>query len=117
LRRRQGDLDGALADFEQAIRFDPGDAAAYNGRGRVRHARGDLPRAITDYDQALRLDPHFANAYNNRGTARKAMGDLEGAVADYLRALQFAPADGPFRATFERNLATARRRLADGSGK
>lgn len=109
LRRRRGDLDGALADYAQAIRFDPENAGAYNGRGRVHHARGNITQAIAAYDQAVRLDPQYANAYNNRGTARKASGDLDGAIADYMRAVQLAPSDGPYRATFERNLAAARR--------
>jgi tetratricopeptide (TPR) repeat protein len=40
-RRETGDLEGALADFEAAVRMDPGNAAA---RQAVEYVRRRLPR-------------------------------------------------------------------------
>jgi tetratricopeptide (TPR) repeat protein len=37
----KGDLDRAFADYDQAIRLDPHDATAYNGRGNVYQAKQD----------------------------------------------------------------------------
>src|SRR5437588_5235019 len=43
---RKSDLDRAIADFSEAIRLDPKDAATYNGRGLAYEAKGETDRAI-----------------------------------------------------------------------
>ena len=68
----QGDLDRAIADYDQAIRLDPNNASAYNNRGIAGFQKGDYDHAIADYNQAIRLDPSLAAAYNNRGDAWRA---------------------------------------------
>jgi tetratricopeptide (TPR) repeat protein len=55
-----------LADYSEALRLDPGRAAAYINRGVAWAARGEYDRALADYSEALRLDPRYADAYNNR---------------------------------------------------
>jgi tetratricopeptide (TPR) repeat protein len=65
----KGDLDSAIADYDQAIALDPKDAIAYNGRGNVYYDRKDYDGAIADYVQAIMLDPKLALAYNGRGNA------------------------------------------------
>ena len=90
-REAQGDLAGALADYDQAIALNPQDATAYNNRGIARADQGDLAGALADYDQAIALNPQDATAYNNRGNARQAQGDLAGALADYDQAIALNP--------------------------
>jgi tetratricopeptide (TPR) repeat protein len=41
-----GDLDRAIADYNEAIRLDPESAQAYVNRGNSYHVNGDLDRAI-----------------------------------------------------------------------
>src|SRR5262249_46823091 len=53
--RTKGDLDRAIADYNEAIRADPERAEPYNNRGRVHHVKGDLDRAIADFNEAIRL--------------------------------------------------------------
>jgi tetratricopeptide (TPR) repeat protein len=89
--REKGDLDRAIADFDQAIRVQPKSALAYNYRGIARKEKGEFDRAITDYDQAIRLDPKYANPLNNRGVAWKFKGDLDRAIADYGEAIRLDP--------------------------
>src|SRR5262249_16812831 len=62
-------LDRAIADYDQAIRLDPKNAASYSNRGSAWHKKNQLDRAIADYDQALRVDPAYTKAYQNRGVA------------------------------------------------
>jgi len=44
----------ALADFEAAIKLDPADGDAYNGRGTARARLGDQMAAVVDAREALR---------------------------------------------------------------
>jgi len=64
-RYSKGDLDGAIADFDIAITFDPSLASAYNNRGNARLDRGNLEEALADYDRALELAPRFGKRISN----------------------------------------------------
>ena len=87
-----GNLDGAIADYTQALALKPNTAVSYYNRGLARQAQGNLDAAIVDYDHALALDPaKLADAYYNRGNAKNANHDLDGAIADYTQALALNP--------------------------
>ena len=60
------EYDKAIADYNEAIRLDPKDAAAYDNRGNAWQAKGEYDKAIADYNEAIRLDPKDADAYNGR---------------------------------------------------
>lgn len=87
----KGDLDSAIASFDQAIKIDPKWAPAYENRGYAKSLQHKLTEAIADYDTALQIDPKYADAYYNRGTAKGQQGDFDGAIADYSRALELNP--------------------------
>jgi tetratricopeptide (TPR) repeat protein len=63
---RNGDLNAALSDFDQAISLDPKFAAAYIDRGIVLYRMRKFERAFTDLAHAKKLDhtvkPHVAGA-------------------------------------------------------
>jgi tetratricopeptide (TPR) repeat protein len=90
-KRKQGDLDGALAAFDKAIEIDPADAVAYNNRGLVKQSKGNIAEALADFDRAIELKPDLASAFNNRGEVKRAKGDWAGAMADYNRAIELSP--------------------------
>jgi len=97
VRTHEGDLAGAIADYERAIELfsdGPNRAMAYSNRGGARSLQGDLVGAIADCERAIELDPHSGAAYTNRALARSVQGDLAAAIADYERAIEFFP-DGP----------------------
>ncbi len=50
-----GDFPGAIADYDEAIRLDPKDAAAYNNRGIAKRNLKDETGAKADFDEAKRL--------------------------------------------------------------
>jgi tetratricopeptide (TPR) repeat protein len=81
-----GDLDGAIADYTEAIRLNPGYVYAYNNRGNTRAKQGDMTGAIADYDKAIALNPDYAEAYSNRAEAYFALKRVEKALADFKRA-------------------------------
>ena len=82
-----GDKDGAIADYNEAIRLYPKSTDAYYSRGVAFAAKGDNDRAIADYSEAIRLDPTHNCAYYSRGAVFKAEGDNDRAIADYNKAI------------------------------
>ena len=82
------DYEGAIEDYNQAIRLDPDNALAYKHRGDARRNLEDYEEAMADYTEAIRLDPEYAAAYNNRGVVRRQLGDYEEAIADFTEAIQ-----------------------------
>lgn len=87
------DLDGAIEDYDEAIRINPKEVEAYLNRGYAKRDKGDSDGAIKDYDEAIRLNPKFDLAYNNRGIAKYEKGDLDGAIKDYNEAIRINPED------------------------
>ena len=71
-RHAQGDLDGALADYDEAIRRDKAGKLhdAYNNRANIRLAKGDVAGAMADYDKVVQMRPRDFLGYYNRGVAR-----------------------------------------------
>src|SRR6185369_5076179 len=64
--RAKGELARAIADYNEAIKADPQQAAAYNNRGIAHAALSDYDKAVADYDEAIKLKPDYASALNNR---------------------------------------------------
>jgi Flp pilus assembly protein TadD len=60
-----GDLDGAVREYQQAITLDPRNAWAHNNLGATLEKKGDLDGAIREYQQAVSLDPENAAARRN----------------------------------------------------
>src|SRR5882724_10035228 len=60
---RGPDHDLAIADYNEAIRLDPKNAAAYNNRGFAYGQKGDYDKALADFSEAIRLKPDYAVAY------------------------------------------------------
>jgi len=80
------DHDRAIADFTEAIRYNPKYAAAYHNRGLAYLDKKEYDQAIADYDQAIGLNPKLASAYSNRGIAYRAKGAPDRATADFDQA-------------------------------
>ena len=97
------DWDGAIADYDEAIRLKPDFAKAYSGRGVVKFKKQDFDAAINDYTEAIRLKPTYAEAYFSRGIIKfnkkdfNELGFDEGRIAlsdiikDFSEAIRFKP--------------------------
>jgi tetratricopeptide (TPR) repeat protein len=111
-KQKKGDLDGAMADYNQAIKLNPKDTSAYNNRGNVKFTKGDLNGAMADYNAAIRLNQRYAVAYNNRGNIKIRKGDRNGAMADFNHAIELNPQYG----LAYRNRGNAKRKKGDLDG-
>jgi tetratricopeptide (TPR) repeat protein len=90
------DYQGAIADYNQAIKLKPDFTAAYNNRGASKANLGDNQGAITDLRQAIQINKNWGNrsladAYNDRGIIKTESGDNQGAIADYNQAIKIKP--------------------------
>ena len=90
-KAKNGDLDGAIADFDRAIELNPKDDAPYYNRAQAKRLKNDVAGAIADYTRAIELGSTNPAAYNNRGNARAENNDRDGAIADYTRAIELNP--------------------------
>src|SRR5258708_7186819 len=91
-RYAQGDYDGAISDFTQAIdltsRLDTkGGFSANNFRADPRSSDAAYWR-----ENVRVVDPRTADAYLNRGNAFFAKDEMGRAINDYDRALDISPA-------------------------
>jgi serine/threonine-protein kinase len=82
-RRRLGDVQGAIEDFNVAIQIDPQDADPYYNRGISRSDLGDKQGAIEDFNQAIARNTNHALVYYDRGLVRATVGDKQGAIKDF----------------------------------
>src|ERR1700683_3510409 len=64
-----GNLDGALSEYQSAVSLNPQSAEAHNSLGSVLYRRGDTDDAIREFGKAVCLDWKFAKAYNNLSVA------------------------------------------------
>jgi tetratricopeptide (TPR) repeat protein len=87
----KGEYDRAIADFGQAIEFDPASACAFHNRGIAYFNKEDYVHAISDYDQAIRLNPKCENVFVDRGSAYFHLGDKDHALSDYDQAIKLNP--------------------------
>jgi tetratricopeptide (TPR) repeat protein len=90
-RATAGDIQGAIADFDEAIQLNPKFTEAYNNRGNARVILGDKQGALADFNKAIELNPKDSEAYNNRGNIRADIGNRQGALIDFDRAIQLNP--------------------------
>jgi tetratricopeptide (TPR) repeat protein len=105
-----GDSQGAIVDFDRAIRIDPQDAIAYYNRGLAKFELGDNQGAIVDFDRVIAIDPQDAEAYSNRGAVKLALGNKQGAIADLTKGAQLFRQKGKM-ADYEKIIELIRRAI------
>ncbi len=110
----KGQLDAAIAEYEQAIKADPRNKDIddiYVNIGSAYQAKKDYANALVNYQKALAADPSneqakvgitaatnaqkdtiVAEKYASGGAKFKA-GDYDGAIADFLAVLKVNPND------------------------
>lgn len=109
---RDGRHDAAAQVYDDVVRLDPQNVAAWNNRGIARVRLGQTVAALGDYTHAIDLSPRDPELYVNRGDAYVLLGNYDYAIQDFTRATQLAPQYA--KAYFNRG--TARLRNGDREG-
>ncbi len=87
----EGDLEGAMQAFNDALVYAPRSATVYNNRACAFLEQCDYDSAIRDSNSALEFDPGLASAICNRGSAYLGKLDLQRATEDYDRSIVLSP--------------------------
>ena len=88
---QKGDVDLAIADYDQIIEHDPNNWIARLRRASAHVRKSEIDAALADYEKAVELDPKDVYAYLGRAGAYLAKGDIDRAIDDYGRVLQIHP--------------------------
>ena len=89
--KRMGQLDAAIAAYQQAVLLDPGFEVAYSNMGNAFKDQAKLADAIESYRKALALKPDFHVGYYNLGVAYMEQGRLVDAGDCYQKAIKLKP--------------------------
>lgn len=88
---KQGDYQGAIAEYTLAIQFEPNIAIAFSCRGDAHYKLGQEEKAMADYNQAVAINPAMAIAYYRRGNLYYSAKKYDLAVAEYNLAIERKP--------------------------
>jgi tetratricopeptide (TPR) repeat protein len=100
----QGDIEGALEYFEQAISTKPNSAKIYSERADFRKNKlGDRQGALEDYTTAIQMTPDNAMLYFLRSQTYQELGNQQKAIEDYNTAMSLTPQDTIYYSFRERD--------------
>ena len=88
---RQGKVDEAIRECEEAVRIDPRYDPAYSNLGRFFAEKRDYPAAITNLETAISLSPRDTKPRNNLGNVFYLQGRFTEAKAQFTEVLRLDP--------------------------
>jgi tetratricopeptide (TPR) repeat protein len=86
-----GDIDGAIAKFEEALEINPLDTKALNNLGATLKMKGDLQRPGIYFERAMKLNPTDPMGFNNMGDLLLALGKNGEARKYFAKAIEVHP--------------------------
>ena len=87
------DYNGALSDFEMAIKNNPANWRAYRSKGDAEQELDRYPEAIESYTQALAVNKKDTLSYKGRAESKRMSGSYKESLEDYDIALEWTPSD------------------------
>ncbi len=83
-----GEIDGAIEQYQAALREEADNATAHNNLGLALAANGQHEQALDAYNQALLHNPQSRSANLNRGLSLLMLDRLQEAVDDFQAAIE-----------------------------
>jgi arylsulfatase A-like enzyme/Flp pilus assembly protein TadD len=100
-----GDVPGAVRQFERILSTDSANARAYQNLGIVALRAGQTARARGYLERSLSLSPNLPLALNAMGVVEARSGNMNGAIARWSRAVAVDPSQ--FDALFNLGIVAA----------
>ena len=94
---REGNLDGAIADFSKTIEQNKNAYYAYYHRGTAYSALSKFEDAEVDFEKALAINDQYGPIYYAKGLLYERMGCLSDAQYFYTEGLKFGVAISQLR--------------------
>jgi tetratricopeptide (TPR) repeat protein len=88
---QKGNVDEAIAHYQQAIRLKAGDAEAHINLGIALFNQGRTDDAISEYQIAIRLKPDDFRAHHNLGIALDKKGQTTDAISQFMETVRLKP--------------------------
>jgi tetratricopeptide (TPR) repeat protein len=73
----KGDLNQAESEFSTALRLQPRNVVALNGRGALALKRGDSASAMKDFEQCVKIAPEYDRPYLNMASVLFDAGKVQ----------------------------------------
>ena len=83
-------FDAAIADFDKAAKYDPGNALIFVRRAGARIGKHEYPKAVADLSTSLKLKDNDADRLT-RGMLYQELGKTDEAMADFSAAISLNP--------------------------
>lgn len=78
-----GKIDKGIAEYEKAVKLQPGYVVAWNNLGSAYQKKKNLPKALKAYEQALFFDPNNNVAREYQDALKKRLDRLAGVPVKY----------------------------------
>ncbi len=89
---RSGEIDHALAFYDQAIAVDPAYTAAHFNKGIALRQLGRYDEELEAFNQTIAINPSYAEAHFQRGFALQELNRYDEALTAWDQALALNPA-------------------------
>ncbi|MBU1997991.1 MAG: tetratricopeptide repeat protein [Candidatus Omnitrophota bacterium] len=87
----EGDYRGAALHFQEVLRHNPSDGAAYNDWALSLVELGIIDEVLVLFDKGIVVEPDYATIYHNKGWLLNNIGRHSEAVACFNQALNLEP--------------------------
>jgi clan AA aspartic protease (TIGR02281 family) len=87
------DYEGALVDYNIAIKINPNYFEGYFLRGTLKAVLGDHKGAIIDFSTAIKLNSKYTLSFTNRAWSKEELQDYKGAIIDYTEVINSQDVD------------------------
>jgi tetratricopeptide (TPR) repeat protein len=87
----EGNLEGAIAQYNYAVSLNPNNAEYLNSRGIARYRNAEYYKAISDFLRTVEVDPYYTIAYYNMAYAKYELYDFKRALPDLMMAIELDP--------------------------
>lgn len=93
-----GIIQGAIEEYQHALRLNPRDAVAFHNLAWLEHLLGDDSVAEKDWHESTAIDPDNAIFHISYGMFLEESGATNGATGEYREAVELSPSivDSPF---------------------